>query len=238
MSGAALVGARYEPPYPNVEDAHRVVAADLRLDGRRHAASCISPRLSVPRTSPSGLAQGWPVHKPVGDDGRFTDLAPAFVRGHFVKDADPRIVDDLRERGVLLRSGTYEHSLPVLLAMRHAAALLRAHVLVRAHDPGEGPSARGERAGALVPRPHQARPVRELAGEQRGLGAVHASATGARRCRSGGARRAPAGRRLAHRARRARGPRRPRRRPPPASDRRRDVHLSRVRPTRLAAFPR
>ena len=28
-----------------------------------------------------GRAQGWPVFKPVGDDGRFTDLAPAFVRG-------------------------------------------------------------------------------------------------------------------------------------------------------------
>ena len=111
MSGAALVGARYEPPYPNVEDAHRVVAADfVSMDdgtGIVHLAPAFGPEdLAI------GLAQGWPVHKPVGDDGRFTDLAPAFVRGHFVKDADPRIVDDLRERGVLLRSGTYEHSYP------------------------------------------------------------------------------------------------------------------------------
>ena len=48
----------------------------------------------------------------MGDDGRFNDLAPAFIRGLFVKDADPRIVEDLRERGVLLRQETYEHSYP------------------------------------------------------------------------------------------------------------------------------
>ena len=35
-----------------------------------------------------GRAQGWPVFKPVDDAGRFNDLAPAFVRGLFVKDAD------------------------------------------------------------------------------------------------------------------------------------------------------
>ncbi|MGZ8597530.1 MAG: isoleucine--tRNA ligase [Actinomycetota bacterium] len=111
LPGSTLVGARYEPPYPNVDDAHRVVAGDfVSMDdgtGIVHMAPAFGPEdLAM------GLAQGWPVHKPVGDDGRFTDLAPAFVRGLFVKDADPRIVDDLRERGVLLRAGTYEHSYP------------------------------------------------------------------------------------------------------------------------------
>ena len=41
--------------------------------------------------------------KPVGDDGRFTDLAPEFIRGLFVKDADPVIVTPLG--GVLGFSG-------------------------------------------------------------------------------------------------------------------------------------
>jgi isoleucyl-tRNA synthetase len=109
--GSALVGARYEPPYRNVEGAHRVVAGDfVSMDdgtGIVHMAPAFGAEdLAV------GLAQGWAVHKPVGDDGRFTDLAPAFVRGLFVKDADPKIVDDLRERGLLLRSGTYEHTYP------------------------------------------------------------------------------------------------------------------------------
>ena len=59
-----------------------------------------------------GLVQGWPVFKPVGDDGRFTDLAPEFIRGLFVKDADPVIVEDLSARGRLLRSGTILHTYP------------------------------------------------------------------------------------------------------------------------------
>ena len=59
-----------------------------------------------------GRAQGWPIFKPVDDAGMFNDLAPEFVRGLFVKDADPAIVEDLRERGLLLREGTIEHSYP------------------------------------------------------------------------------------------------------------------------------
>ena len=111
LAGSAIVGVRYEPPYPNVEGAHRVVATDfVTMDdgtGIVHMAPAFGPEdLAV------GLEQGWPVHKPVGDDGRFTDLAPEFIRGLFVKDADPKIVEDLRERGLVLRSGTYEHNYP------------------------------------------------------------------------------------------------------------------------------
>ena len=111
VEGTSLVGARYEPPYPNVEGAHRVVAGSFvsMEDGTGivHLAPAFGPEdLAV------GREQGWPVHKPVGDDGRFTDLAPAFVRGLFVKDADPLIVEDLRDRGVLLREETYEHNYP------------------------------------------------------------------------------------------------------------------------------
>ena len=111
LSGSDLVGARYAPPYANVEDAHRVVAGTFVSmedgSGIVHLAPAFGPEdLAV------GLEQGWPVHKPVGDDGRFTDLAPEFVRGLFVKEADPHIVEDLRERGVLIRSETYEHNYP------------------------------------------------------------------------------------------------------------------------------
>ncbi|HEV2951209.1 MAG TPA: class I tRNA ligase family protein, partial [Actinomycetota bacterium] len=40
------------------------------------------------------------------------DLAPEFIRGLFVKDADPVIVEDLSARGRLLRSGTIVHTYP------------------------------------------------------------------------------------------------------------------------------
>ncbi len=109
--GADMVGARYEPPYPNVQGAHRVVAGDFVSMGDGTGIVHLAPAFG-PEDLAVGRAQGWPVHKPVGDDGRFTDLAPEFVRGLFVKDADPLIVEDLRARGVLVREESYEHSYP------------------------------------------------------------------------------------------------------------------------------
>ncbi len=111
IRGSDLLGSRYEPPYPNVEGAHVVVAGDfVSMDdgtGIVHLAPAFGPEdLAI------GRAQGWPIFKPVGDDGRFTDLAPEFVRGLFVKDADPHIVDDLRTRGIVFREEAYEHSYP------------------------------------------------------------------------------------------------------------------------------
>ncbi|MEO8291766.1 MAG: isoleucine--tRNA ligase [Actinomycetota bacterium] len=111
LSGDGLVGLRYRPPFPNVEGAHRVVAGDfVTMDdgtGIVHLAPAFGPEdLAV------GRREGWPVFKPVGDDGCFTDAAPDFVRGLFVKDADPLIVEDLRARGLLLREETYEHNYP------------------------------------------------------------------------------------------------------------------------------
>jgi isoleucyl-tRNA synthetase len=111
FDGATLVGERYEPPYPNVEGAHTVVGADfVSMDdgtGIVHIAPAFGPEdLAV------GRAQGWPVWRPVADDGTFTEAAPAFVQGRFVKDADPLIVADLRARDILFSAGTFEHAYP------------------------------------------------------------------------------------------------------------------------------
>ena len=111
LPGVDLVGARYRPPYPNVDGAHTVVAADFvsMEDGTGivHMAPAFGADDLV-----VGVQQGWQVFKPVDDDGRFNELAPEFVRGMFVKDADPEIVADLRGRRVLFREETYEHSYP------------------------------------------------------------------------------------------------------------------------------
>ena len=111
VAGTDLVGAGYVPPYPNVDGAHTVVAAGFvsMQDGTGivHLAPAFGPEdLAI------GREQGWPIFKPVDDAGRFTALAPSFVQGMFVKDADPLIVEDLRARGVLLRAETYEHNYP------------------------------------------------------------------------------------------------------------------------------
>ena len=61
---------------------------------------------------------------------------------------------------------------PALLALPHAADVLRAAVLVHPHDQGPGRTPAGERGDQLVPRAHQARPLRRLAEQQHRLGAV------------------------------------------------------------------
>ena len=60
--------------------------------------------------------------------------------------------------------------LPALLALRHAAALLRQAVVVRRHVEGARPPAGRQRDHRLAPRAHQARAHGALAGEQRRLG--------------------------------------------------------------------
>ncbi|HEU4354003.1 MAG TPA: class I tRNA ligase family protein, partial [Actinomycetota bacterium] len=112
MAGNELVGARYEPLYQNVEDAHRVVAAGfVSLEdgtGVVHMAPAFGPEdLEV------GRREGWRTFKPIDGEGRFTDEAPAFVRGLFFKDADPLITDELRARGLLLRAETIMHAYPL-----------------------------------------------------------------------------------------------------------------------------
>ena len=69
-------------------------------------------------------------------------------------------------------SEPYEHTLPALLAVRHAAHLLGQDVVVRPHVRAPGRAAARERDDRLAPRAHQARPLRRLAREQRRLGAV------------------------------------------------------------------
>jgi isoleucyl-tRNA synthetase len=111
-NGSTLVGTRYAPLYPNVDGAHRVVAADfVSLEdgtGIVHMAPAFGPEdLEV------GRREGWPVFKPLDGEGRFTDEAPEFVRGLFFKDADPPITEDLRSRGLLLRAETIRHAYPL-----------------------------------------------------------------------------------------------------------------------------
>jgi isoleucyl-tRNA synthetase len=112
LPGSAFVGSRYEPLYPNVQGAHAVVSADfVSLEdgtGVVHLAPAFGPEdLEI------GAREGWRTFKPMDGEGRFTDEAPGFVRGAFFKDADEPITEDLRSRGLLLRSGTIEHVYPL-----------------------------------------------------------------------------------------------------------------------------
>jgi isoleucyl-tRNA synthetase len=108
-------GTRYEPLYENVDGTtHRVIgAADFVSMDEGTGIIHVAPGFGAEDLE-MGRREGWPVYRPIDDDGRFTDEASvAFVRGRAVKEADPDIIDDLRRRGLLLRAETYEHTYPL-----------------------------------------------------------------------------------------------------------------------------
>ncbi len=59
----------------------------------------------------AGLEYDLPIVMPVDDDGVFTSEAPEF-EGLFVEDANPRILEDLQARGLLLGAMEVTHSYP------------------------------------------------------------------------------------------------------------------------------
>ena len=114
MPGSQLLGLRYEPPFPYVADygerGHTVLAGDFVSiedgTGVVHTGAAFGEddfRLAK--------ENGLTIHNPVRPDGRFDERAGPFA-GMYVRDADPKIIEALRESGRLLRAGEYEHSYP------------------------------------------------------------------------------------------------------------------------------
>jgi isoleucyl-tRNA synthetase len=56
--------------------------------------------------------QGPPLLNAVAPNGHFTDEAPEYCRGRWVKDCDKEIVRDLRDRGLLFHQEQYVHDYP------------------------------------------------------------------------------------------------------------------------------
>ena len=172
VPGAALVGATYRPPFSLVEitGAHRVVPGDFVTTedgtGLVHLAPAFGERRhgDRPGARPAG---GEP--DPPGRPFRGRD--PAGRRP--VLQGRERAAGPRPDRaGPAVQGRAVRAQLPALLAVPHAAAVLRAAVLVHPDHPGQGPDARRERADQLAAADDQARPVRRVAAQQRGLGAV------------------------------------------------------------------
>jgi isoleucyl-tRNA synthetase len=114
--GRDMIGARYEPPFTFIateefgERGHTVVPADFvsAEDGTGVVHTSISFGEDDFRI---GQEQGIAVINPVKLDGRFEERMGQFA-GLWVKDADPKIVEDLRERGRLLKEEAYLHAYP------------------------------------------------------------------------------------------------------------------------------
>ena len=174
FTGAEMVGARYEPPFGFLarlgvgpEGPYRA-AGRLRQRQRRHGHRAHRDRLrrgrlqarcaAGPRRRQPGAARRHlrrahrPVRRPLGQGRRRRpDRGPARARP-----AAPR--------------GAPAARLPALLALRHAAPLLRQAVLVHPHLGDARAPARGQRDRHVVPAAHQARALRQVAGGQRRLG--------------------------------------------------------------------
>jgi isoleucyl-tRNA synthetase len=114
MDGADLVDATYEPLFTDmlpeglafiVLDAPELVSMDEGT-GIVHTAAAYGVA-DLELCQRMGVA----VRHVVGLDGRFLDGQTRY-RGMFVKDADPKIIEDLREQGSLYRAERILHTYP------------------------------------------------------------------------------------------------------------------------------
>src|SRR3954447_5455022 len=114
--GTELEGVRYEPPFPFIagseygERGHSVVLADFvtATDGTGLVHTAIA---FGEDDFNLGRQYGLAVINPVRADGTYDERIGPYA-GRFVKNADADLIEDLRARGLLLRSEIYEHSYP------------------------------------------------------------------------------------------------------------------------------
>jgi isoleucyl-tRNA synthetase len=110
--GRALLNATYDKPFHliDIPDAHIVVPGSFVTTEDGTGLVHIAPAFGADDMQTS-RAHGLPVVNPIRPDGRFEDSVPV-VGGMFFKDADPRLIQDLADHGLLFRSEPYEHSYP------------------------------------------------------------------------------------------------------------------------------
>ena len=114
-SGRDLIGRRYQPlfevagvDYP--ADAWRIAGADyVTVDGGTGIVH-IAPAFGA-EDYDVGQREGLPLVNPLGPDGIFGVEAP-LVAGCWFKDADKKILRDLKARGLLYKREQYTHNYP------------------------------------------------------------------------------------------------------------------------------
>ncbi|MGI8614247.1 MAG: isoleucine--tRNA ligase [Nocardioidaceae bacterium] len=113
LRGADLEHWHYQRPFGLVDfpaAAHYVVLADYVTTDDGTGLVHQSPAFGADDLLVA-KAYNLPVVNPVLADGHFADDVP-LVGGQFFKHADADLIDDLDNRGLLLRHQTYEHSYP------------------------------------------------------------------------------------------------------------------------------
>jgi isoleucyl-tRNA synthetase len=110
MAAAELVGRRYEPPFPYVPGAHRVVDAGFVTTADGTGIVHIAPAFGEEDMA-TARRHNLDAPNPVGPDGRFLPVVGPW-EGRFVKDADQELASDLDARGRLFRAEAHRHSYP------------------------------------------------------------------------------------------------------------------------------
>jgi len=113
LLGSELVGRHYAPLFPYFADqpnAFRVLSGDFVTTEDGTGVVHMAPGFGEDDQrvcEENGIA----LVVPVDSRGRFTSEVPDY-EGHLVFDANPLVIRDLKERGVVLRHETYDHSYP------------------------------------------------------------------------------------------------------------------------------
>ena len=162
--------SRSSRPARTASKGHTVLPGDFVTDQRRHRSRAHRDRVRRGRLPPrraAGAERDQP--GPARRDLRRADRPVCGPLGQGRRPGPDRGSPGARQAAArrVLRA-----LLSALLALPHAAALLRQAVLVHRHQPDQGPAAGRQRDRQLVPRARQARALRQLAGGQRRLGAV------------------------------------------------------------------
>ena len=113
MKGSDLVGIHYEPLYafyPVEQDYGYVVTGDFVSTEDGTGIVHIAPAFGADDME-VGKKYGLPVILTIDATGSFRPEVTPWA-GVFVKDADPSIQEELAGRGLLYKSGTYEHTYP------------------------------------------------------------------------------------------------------------------------------
>lgn len=113
MKGADLVGLRYGPLYqflPSEKDHAYVVPGDFVSTADGTGIVHIAPAFGQD-DSEVGREHDLPTFITVNADGRFIDAVDKF-KGMWFKEADPAIIQDLKDRGLMYRTQKYEHNYP------------------------------------------------------------------------------------------------------------------------------
>jgi len=113
FAGHILLGLDYQAPYGFVtpeKRAHYIIAGDFVTTTEGTGIVHIAPAFGEDDMR-IGLENDLPVINAVDLQGEFIAAVTPWA-GQFVKDADPHIIADLDERGLLLAEVPYEHSYP------------------------------------------------------------------------------------------------------------------------------